>query len=266
MAAYYKAHLNEFKRPRTAYLSFVALPRTTTAADTAAVRARADSARQEIVGGAPFADVARRESGDSASAAKGGDLGEWTKGSMDPAFDSAAFALPIGKVSQPVRSQFGFHLIEITSRKGNKAKGRHILFPIEVTGAHRDQLDAQADSLEHLGADRADPAALDTVARALKLPIGHTEPVQQGSKVQVGRLLVPDAGVWAFEAKPKVTSPVIETSIAFYVFRLDSLKPAGVPPLSEIRSAVTAEDVRAAAESIFQEKGRVVGWFVPEAS
>ena len=238
VAAYYKAHLNEFKRPRTAYLSYVALPRTTTAADTAMVRARADSARQEILGGAPFADVARRESSDSASAVKGGDLGEWTKGSMDPAFDSAAFALPIGKVSQPVRSQFGFHLIEITSRKGNKAKGRHILFPIEVTGAHRDQLDAQADSLEHLGADRADPAALDTVARALKLPIGHADPVQQGSKVQAGRLVVQDAGVWAFEAKPKATGPVIETPYAYYVFRLDSLQPEGVPPLTAIRSAV----------------------------
>jgi peptidyl-prolyl cis-trans isomerase D len=235
---YYKAHLNEFKRPRSAYLSYVALPRTTTAADTAAVRARADSARQEILGGAPFAEVARRESSDSASAAKGGDLGEWTKGSMDPAFDSAAFALPIGKLSQPVRSQFGFHLIEITSRKGNKAKGRHILFPIEVTGAHRDQLDAQADSLEHLGADRADPAALDTVARALKLPIGRAEPVQQGSKVQVGRILVQDAGVWAFEAKPKATSPVIETPYAYYIFRLDSLQPEGVPPLTAIRSSV----------------------------
>ncbi|HEY6072346.1 MAG TPA: peptidyl-prolyl cis-trans isomerase, partial [Anaerolineales bacterium] len=140
---------------------------------------------------------------------------------------------------QPVRSQFGFHLIEITSRKGKKAKGRHILFPMEVTGPHRDQLDAQADSLEHLGADRADPAALDTVARALKLPIGHTEPVQQGSKVQVGRLLVQDAGVWAFEAKPKATSPVIETPYAYYIFRLDSLQPEGVPPLTAIRSAVT---------------------------
>jgi peptidyl-prolyl cis-trans isomerase D len=238
IAAHYKAHRDEFKRPRTTYLSYVALPHVATAADTAAVRARADSARQEILGGAPFADVARRESSDTASAVKGGDLGEWTKGSMDPAFDSAAFSLPLKTVSRPVLSQFGFHLIEITSRKGNKAKGRHILFPIEVTGAHRDQLDAQADTLEHIGAERADPAALDTVARALKLPVGRTAPVQQGTKVQIGPLVVPDAGVWAFEAKPGATSPVIESSYAYYVFRLDSLQPAGVPPLSEIRSAV----------------------------
>jgi peptidyl-prolyl cis-trans isomerase D len=240
VAAYYKTHQKDFERPKSAILSFVSLPRITTAADTAAVRARADSARAEILAGTPFADVARRESSDSVSAAKGGDLGEWTKGSMDPAFDSAAFALPLNTVSQPVRSQFGYHLIEISSRKGNKAKGRHILFPIEVTGPHRDLLDAQADSLEHLGAERSDPAALDTVARALKLPIGHAPPVQQGSKVQIGPLVVPDAGVWDYQAKPGATSPVIETSFAYYIFRLDSIQAAGVPPLAQIRNSVAA--------------------------
>ncbi|HEX2251445.1 MAG TPA: SurA N-terminal domain-containing protein, partial [Gemmatimonadales bacterium] len=240
IAAYYKAHQKEFERPRTAFLSFVALPRVTTAADTAAVRARADSARQEILGGAPFADVARRESADSATAVKGGELGEWTRGSMDPAFDSAAFALPLRTLSRPVLSQFGFHLIEITSRSGKKAKGRHILFPIEVTGAHLEQLDAQADSLEQLGAERNDPAALDTVARALNLRIAKAPPVQEGSKVQVGNLVVPDAAVWAFQAQPGATSPVIETSSAYYLFRLDSLHQAGVPPLNQVRSAVAS--------------------------
>ncbi|MGH7499456.1 MAG: peptidylprolyl isomerase, partial [Gemmatimonadales bacterium] len=115
-----------------------------------------------------------------------------------------------------------------------------VLFPIEVSGSHRDLLDAQADSLERLGADRADRAALDTVSQALKLPLGHTGPVQEGTKVQLGQLVIPDAGVWAFQAKAGATSTVIESSIAFYVFRLDSLKPAGVPPLSEIRTAVAS--------------------------
>jgi peptidyl-prolyl cis-trans isomerase D len=240
VADYYKKHADDFKRPNTAYLSFVALPRLTTAADTAAAKARADSARAEIVGGTPFADVAKRESADTGSATHGGDLPEWTRGAMDPAFDSAAFAMPLNTVSQPVLSQFGYHLIEITSRKGNKAKGRHILFPIELAGSHRDQVDAQADSLEKLGAERADRAALDTVSRALKLPIGHSGPVQEGTKVQLGQLVIPDAGVWAFQAKRGATSPVIETSVAYYVFRLDSLKPAGVPPLADIRSAVSS--------------------------
>ncbi len=236
---YYRSHQKDFERPRTAFLSFVALPRLTNASDTAAARARADSARGAILGGEPFADVARRESADSASAENGGELGEWSRGAMDPAFDSAAFALPLKKVSEPVRSQFGFHIIEITSRKGDKAKGRHILFPIEVTGEHRDRLDAQADSLERLAAERDDPAALDTVARALSLPVGRTGPVQEGTRVQIGNLVVPDAGAWAFQGVEEGgTSPVIETEVAYYVFRLDSLQAAGVPPLAQIRPAV----------------------------
>jgi parvulin-like peptidyl-prolyl isomerase len=158
---------------------------------------------------------------------------------MDPAFDSAAFALPLKKLSEPVRSQFGFHIIEVTSRKGDKATGRHILIPIEITGEHRDRLDAQADSLERLGAERDDPAALDTAASALKLRVGKTGAVQEGTRVQIGNLVVPDAGAWAFQGTQEgATSSVIETSFAYYVFRLDSLHPAGVPPLAEIRPAV----------------------------
>lgn len=239
VTAYYRSHQDDFKRSRTAFLSFVALPRLTNASDTAFAKARADSAKAAILSGEPFADVARRESSDSVSAAAGGDLGEWTKGSMDPAFDSAAFAMPLKKVSQPVLSQFGFHIIEITSRKGNKAKGRHILIPIEVAGEHRDHLDAEADSLERLAAEREDPAALDTVSKALSLPIGRTGGVQEGTRVQVGNLVVPDAGAWAFGgSKPGHTSPVIETSFAFYIFRIDSLQAAGVPPLAQVRPAV----------------------------
>ena len=239
VTAYYRSHQDDFKRSRTAFLSFVALPRLTNASDTAFAKARADSARGAILAGEPFADVARRESSDSVSAAAGGDLSEWTKGSMDPAFDSAAFAMPLKKVSQPVLSQFGFHIIEINSRKGNKAKGRHILIPIEVAGEHRDHLDAEADSLERLAAEREDPAALDTVSKALSLPIGRTGGVQEGTRVQVGNLVVPDAGAWAFGgSKPGHTSPVIETSFAFYIFRIDSVQPAGVPPLAQVRPAV----------------------------
>jgi hypothetical protein len=57
--------------------------------------------------------------------------------------------------------------------------------------------------------------------------------------VQIGNLVIPDAGIWAFQgAKPGATSQVIETTYAFYVFRVDSLQPEGVPPLTQIRRAV----------------------------
>ena len=238
--AYYAAHRDEFKRERTAYLSAVALPRAPLPSDTAAARARADSLRAEVVAGAPFAEVARRESSDTVSGAQGGDLGSWTRGQFDPAFDSAAFAMPLKTVSAPVLSSFGFHIIEMTSRRGDSASGRHILVPIEVVGAHRDRLDAQADTLDRFGASQTDPTALDSVARMLKLRVLRSEPVQQGTKAQIGRQVVPDAGVWAFTAQTGEISPVIESPEAFWLFRLDSLADAGTPSLAAVRPAVEA--------------------------
>jgi peptidyl-prolyl cis-trans isomerase D len=237
--AYYRANPDRFKRPATAFMSFVALPRQPDASDTAAAYQRAAAARQEIVSGAPFAEIARRESTDSASAAKGGDLGTFTRGSMVPAFDAVAFTIPLNTISEPVLTEFGYHLIEITARKGNSATGRHILIPIEITGAHRDMLDAEADSLEELGASRMDPAALDTVARALNLRIGPTGPVQQGTQLQLGLSVVPEAGTWAFQAKLGEISPIVETPTAFFLFRLDSVAPEGIPAFEAIRAAVT---------------------------
>ncbi len=235
---YYDAHKDEFKRPQTAYLSYVSLLRSADASDTAAARNQALRLRQEIIDGSPFDEVAKRESSDTASGAKGGDLGEFGKGVMDPAFEKAAFSLPIGTVSEPVLSAFGFHLIKVESRSAAKAKARHILIPIEITGAHRDQLDARADSLEALGADKLDPAALDTAARALGLTVGQALPLQKGGRVQVGLQVVPDAGVWAFQAKPGETGRIIEVSYAYFLFRLDSLHAEGVPPFERIRDAV----------------------------
>ena len=78
--AYYKAHPDQFTRPATAYMSFVALPRFTNASDTAAAYDHALAVRKEIVDGAPFAEIAARESSDSVSASKGGDLGEFDQG------------------------------------------------------------------------------------------------------------------------------------------------------------------------------------------
>jgi len=64
---------------------------------------------------AKFAELAG-ESSDCPSASKGGDLGEFTHGQMVPEFDKAAFELPIGQVSEPIKTQFGYHLILVTSK------------------------------------------------------------------------------------------------------------------------------------------------------
>ncbi len=232
--AYYASNRESFRREAMAWLSYLTLDRRPIASDTAAALERAQALRAEILSGTPFDEVARRESADTVSGNRGGDLGEWTRGAFDPAFEAAAFSIPLNRVSEPVLSQFGYHLIEVTARAGNTATARHILVPVEVTGDHLVELDSRADSLETLAADRLDPAALDTAARVLGLPVLKAGPVVKGSLT--GAVL--DAVIWAFQAEVGEHSPVIETPSAYFVFRVDSARQEGIPPLAQIRGEV----------------------------
>jgi peptidyl-prolyl cis-trans isomerase C len=71
--------------------------------------------KTEIEGGADFAAVAKQHS-QCPSGQEGGDLGEFGPGQMVPEFDQVVFNEEVGKAHGPIKTQFGFHLVEITSR------------------------------------------------------------------------------------------------------------------------------------------------------
>ncbi|HVW09125.1 MAG TPA: peptidylprolyl isomerase [Bryobacteraceae bacterium] len=77
--------------------------------------AKAKAVRQRILAGEDFAKVAKEESDDS-SADKGGELGEIARGRTVPQFETAAFALKPDELSEPVRTPFGYHIIQVESR------------------------------------------------------------------------------------------------------------------------------------------------------
>lgn len=79
-------------------------------------KAKADSLRAKIVAGTDFAEVAKQESDDLGSGARGGDLGSFAKGAMVPEFDQAVFEGKIGEVVPIVRTQFGYHIIQVQER------------------------------------------------------------------------------------------------------------------------------------------------------
>lgn len=72
--------------------------------------------REEILAGKDFADVAAAVSL-CPSGAKGGDLGFFSRGMMVPEFDEASFTLEVGELSEPVKTQFGWHLLIVTDKK-----------------------------------------------------------------------------------------------------------------------------------------------------
>jgi foldase protein PrsA len=83
-------------------------------ADWAAAKATADKVRADLVGGADWAKEAAQYSDDSVSKALGGDLGTVSKGEMVPEFDAAAFSLAKDEISQPVKTTYGYHVIQVT--------------------------------------------------------------------------------------------------------------------------------------------------------
>ncbi|ASN06594.1 peptidylprolyl isomerase [Virgibacillus necropolis] len=82
----------------------------------------AKEVKQKLADGGDFAELAKEYSTDKASAEKGGDLGYFSVGKMVPEFEDAAYSLEVGKVSEPVKTQHGFHIIKVTDKRDSEAK------------------------------------------------------------------------------------------------------------------------------------------------
>ncbi len=90
-------------------------------------RYKLEDTQVRIQNGKDFAEAAREESEDEATAANGGELGFWKIGQLDPAYEKAALSLRPGEVSDIVETRFGFHLIQLIERKKDQYNTRHIL-------------------------------------------------------------------------------------------------------------------------------------------
>ena len=95
---------------------------------------KAKAILDSIRAGGDFADFARRYSSD-ATAANGGDLGWSKRGDFVPEFEEALFSLKPGQVSDVVKTQFGYHIIQLLERRGESVHARHILFKVEKSAA-----------------------------------------------------------------------------------------------------------------------------------
>lgn len=84
--------------------------------------------KQEILDGkSTFAELARKHSEDPGSAAQGGDLGFFRRGELAPEYEATSLGLRPGEISDPIETQFGFHMIQLLEIKGNTFNTRHIL-------------------------------------------------------------------------------------------------------------------------------------------
>jgi parvulin-like peptidyl-prolyl isomerase len=204
IAAYWSARPLEFTEPARARVHHV-LIRAPEGASRADARKKALQARERIKKGEDFGAVAREVSEDPTSAAKGGDLGELTRGAVVKEFGDAAFAIPIGEISEPVETRFGYHILRVDERKPERLR------PLEecteeirgvLAGALSDSLAFRPSSaLARAGARPG--ASFDSLAAAHG-GVKRTEPVAALADIPgIGRIpeleqivsALPDGGV-----------------------------------------------------------------------
>jgi peptidyl-prolyl cis-trans isomerase C len=117
--AWYDAHKTDYEQVKASHIlirykgSPVPLKEGQRELTEAEALAKAQDIRKRLLAGEDFAKVAKAESDDTGSGANGGSLGTFTRGRMVPAFEQAAFSLPVGQLGEPVKTQFGYHIIKV---------------------------------------------------------------------------------------------------------------------------------------------------------
>ncbi|MBI4592638.1 MAG: peptidyl-prolyl cis-trans isomerase [Candidatus Rokubacteria bacterium] len=255
---YYAEHAAEFETPRQVHGAHILVRVAETGGSEAEDRARAKVAEaiRRVKAGEDFAKLAREQSQDPGTAAKGGDLGFVGKGEVVPPFEQALFALKKGEVSpEPVRTPFGFHAIKAQDiREGGRKPLKDVAGPI------RDKLQAEA-------ADKAARArageirakllgAADFAAEARKLGLSPVE-TTLARKPGIPGLTPPDPlEDAAFALAASGISTPVRTPAGYLVLKNVEALPAAVPPLAEIRDKVVAAVKRQKAERLALERAK----------
>ena len=117
--AYYDKNPDLFKSPEQvkARHILIQVPKEASEEDKKKLKEKADEVLKKVKAGEDFTKLAAEYSDDPGTKSKGGELGFFSKGSMVPAFEQAAFSLKPGEVSELVETEFGFHVIKVDEKK-----------------------------------------------------------------------------------------------------------------------------------------------------
>ncbi len=211
---YYSTHRDSFNLDNQIDLYFVKFPKKATENDEKVYLQQLVELKQKILSSGKiaesFAEEAKIESDDEDSAQNGGDLGLFGKGQMVPEFDSVAFSMDSGKISDPVKTQYGYHLIYVESKENKdgqvKIKARHILKKIVPTIETLDLLAGQSDSLKSLMTDKGFVQAAKSFPGAV---LDSTGLFKKGDMIpKIG--YISGAGQFAFGGEKNIVSERLE--------------------------------------------------------
>jgi len=203
--------------------------------DEEAVRKKAEAVLAQAKAGADFAELARQHSEDT-SAENGGDLGLFGRGQMVPEFETAAFALQEGEVSDLVRSTYGFHIIKLTGRQAAfirpldtvREEIRNTLTQDKARQAMEKAVDSAAEKLRQSGSVDALSAEYPLLVSQETAFFGRSE-----SLPQLGNS--PEATRAAFDNEIGKVSSSIRLGNGYAFLQVLEERPSGTPEFEEMK-------------------------------
>lgn len=222
------------------------------------VRDRITAIRNEIIAGKPFEDAAYEYSEDPSAQSNKGLLGYFSAFNMVAPFEDAAYQTPVGEISDPVRTDFGYHLIKVNDTRPNKGeiKVAHIMKNVSQNATAEEKTNAKAaiDSIYQLllnGADFAELAKSESQDRRSAVRGGEMPWFAAGR-------IVKDFSEPAFALKNNgdISQP-IKTPYGYHIIKLLDKRP--VPSFEEAQSIIENQikkDAKrlAAGKKVFIEK------------
>lgn len=234
LQAAYAARKNDYVELKARHILFKA----TTDAEVKAATQKALALRAKLVKGEDFAKAAEEYSEDPTAKGNGGELGWFHYDQMVQPFSQAAAALKVGEISQPVRTQYGIHLILLEGRKDKTFD--------EV----KDQLKSsiqderfEAKAMERLDQvrKRANGGDLAAAARSAGCQIILSQPfTNSADATSQGLPELAQLAREAFSLKVGQVSKPEKAGDRYVLFRVQEELPAGIPPFKEIRPQVLA--------------------------
>jgi peptidyl-prolyl cis-trans isomerase D len=236
---YFTAHQAEYSVPEQARSRHI-LIKLAAGADAkadAAAKAKAEGILKQIQGGANFAELAKLNSDDPGSKMTGGELGFAQRARMVPEFDNALFTQKIGE-TQIVKTQFGYHIVQVEERQTAHAQSLSEVTPIIAATLMRQKAATAEQNYAQSLTSEAIKNGLEQTAAAHHLQVVTTQPV--GSRSVIAQL--PDGSQLigkAFESKQGDPPQFAQTGEGYAIFQVTGVVAAHAPSFADWKSHVS---------------------------
>src|SRR3984885_2748043 len=236
--AYFNAHQNEYSTPEQARSRhiLITVPAGADAKTDAAAKAKAEDILKQIKAGANFADLAKQYSDDPGSKNSGGELPFAQHGTMVPEFDKAIFSQKIGD-TEIVKSQFGYHIVQVEERKAAHAQDISEVLPTIQATLIRQKAAAAEEAYARALATEAGKTGMQNTAAIHHLEVVTTPMVGRQGVISA----LPDGAQMlakTFESKQGDPPQFAATGEGYAVFQVTGVQPAHAPNFADWKTHV----------------------------